>query len=370
MAEALTTIADQHPEFSLIALCCAADPPLDAIRAAAGVVEWDRVLQLAERHRVVALVHHALRLASVALPNTAQARLTVRAQASVRAGLAQAAETVRLHQRLTAAGIRAVFVKGATLAQLAYRDLGRKGAKDIDLYIEPTDLPATIQALRADGYSFALARTRPTLWLQRFQFNQVEGVHARTGIQLEVHWRVSRNPGLLPSLGAAASTQPVVISGVAVPTFVTPDLLAYLAVHGGLSGWARLKWLADFDALLHGLDDEAMLAAARHADALGAGTAFAQGLVLRERLLRRPVPPALAPACRRPAVQRAVAYATRLLLNDLPPPERRFGAIDLVLNERLVTPGWRGAAQHWRSVGLRVAPSWLATRVRALLVRS
>ena len=63
-----------------------------------------------------------------------------------------AAEAVRLQRLFDDAGLPVLFLKGASLAAVAYGNLGLRSAKDIDLLVSPETLvPATALIVRA-GY--------------------------------------------------------------------------------------------------------------------------------------------------------------------------------------------------------------------------
>ena len=66
-----------------------------------------------------------------------------------------------------------------------------------------------------------------------------------------------------------------------IATLADPEHYAYLCTHGALHGWARLKWLADVDALI-AVSDLGATALHERASALGAGRASAVALALRE----------------------------------------------------------------------------------------
>src|SRR5436309_7042786 len=140
------------PEFRLVA-ACAMWPPSDrrteAIRAAAaGPLDWDRFLRVATRQRVVGLAHDGLRRARPDVPPRIASDIAALTRALVRQNLALATEAVRLQNLFTEADIPLVFVKGTSLAMLAFGTLGLSGGEDIDLLVPPDTL-STATALVA-----------------------------------------------------------------------------------------------------------------------------------------------------------------------------------------------------------------------------
>src|SRR5262245_54526423 len=124
----------------LLAGACAMWPPSDrrieAIRfAAAGPLDWYSFLRVARRHQVISLVHHGLTLARPDTPPKIAREIRAEAATLVRENLAMATEAVRLQRLFDDADLPVLFLKGASLAMLAYGNLGLRQGKDIDLLV-------------------------------------------------------------------------------------------------------------------------------------------------------------------------------------------------------------------------------------------
>ncbi len=272
-------------ELQLVAACCRwpdNEERRAAIRASATSTQsWERVLRLAERHRVVGLLQQGLTAAGIAAPDDASRTITRRAQDIAMGELRMARETLQLVRALEAQGIGVRVLKGSAVAMLAFRRLGLRFNHDIDLLVAPADIEAAALCLRAAGYR----RTEPAedispdrlkRWLR--DRKDMAYRHTQTGLLVELHWRLFDNPHLLPAL-AGTDSQPVELSpGQGFKTLASEPLPVYLAMHGALHAWARLKWLADLGALLAAMPAPA-------ADALVSG--------LRDRSARRALIPAL-----------------------------------------------------------------------------
>lgn len=306
-----------EPELDLIARCCAAasaggDPQ---IRDAAGALDWQRFLGLVRRHRVGGLVWTALSKAGVDVPAPVADALRADSAAITRQNLLYAAETARLQKRLSQAGISPCFFKGATLAMRAYGNLAHKHAKDIDFLIAPHEVAECVRLLEDDGYRLepSAADLDAGQWQSLLHyFNEVVLVHAASGVQIEPHWRLTTNRGLLLRVPGEEVAQ--TIAGVPVATLGRDDLFAYLCAHGGLSGWFRLKWLADIDALIGNADTDEILRLHRHATACGAGPAATIGLMLCQAIFGRAIPSAIADAVQR---SRTLRFLHRLAIRNL-----------------------------------------------------
>lgn len=286
-------------EFALVAACCrwpqTAASGRDLHRLAK-TVDWREVVAIAERHRVVGLVHHALHVAGVPCPDDILAGLARRSTAIARQNLTLAAETLRLQARFDEAGIPVVNLKGASLAQRIYGSTAFKHGRDIDLAVPAAHAFEALRLLEADGFTL-VDPARTLTDAQRHAYiargYQMELADRRRNTRVELHWRLSENPHLLSGIDAFANGQTVTVAGGALRTLNDPDLFAYLCVHGANHFWFRLKWLADLDALLAGVDDAGLTALYGHAQSHGAGLCAGQALLLCRRLFGRTLPAAL-----------------------------------------------------------------------------
>jgi len=310
------------PDFALAAAACRWPPSAArdaAVRAAAAKVrDGERFVRVVRRQRIAGLVHGALKSAEVALPAPAGPAIAHMAADILRQGLTAAAETARLTRLIEQAGYPVLTVKGATLAALAYGSIALKHSKDIDLLILPEHAQGVIALLEADGYhitfpAFELSPAQRAM-LTRYG-KDVAMRRAGPYPQLELHWRMFGNRALLPMISAKAPRQTVMLSGgIAVDTLALPDLYAYLAAHGSGDGWPRLKWLADFNALLAPLDTATIASLHAHAERLGVGRCSAAALLLCAELLALPLDSVLANRLRRSRRVRLLCRISRRLM--------------------------------------------------------
>src|SRR5262245_14472201 len=136
----------------LLAAACSVWPPSDyraeAIReAAAAPLDWDYFLRVVTRHRVVGLVHDGLTRAQAAMPASIVEEIATQAATMVRQNLAFAAEALRLQALFVEADIPVAFIKGISLAKLAYGNLGLRHNRDIDLVVNFGMMPAAAELL-------------------------------------------------------------------------------------------------------------------------------------------------------------------------------------------------------------------------------
>ena len=337
------------PEFELAVACCRWPPSPErdeAVLAAARSVDWTLVARIAGRHRVEGLVWNALRRAGAEIPAEPAARMSGAAARIARQNLVLTAESLRLAARLEEAGIVHLFVKGIALGALVYGSVGPKMGWDIDLLVAPASVEAAAAVLEAAGYRLTLP-ARPGARERLRQFHQYwkESVWTTAGgLTVELHTRLSDNDMLLKGIGAESPSQGVeVTKGRFLATLAPDELFTYLCVHGASSAWFRLKWIADVAALLAGASPEEVERLYRRSQALGAGRAAAQALLLSRRLFDTAMPPALAAELAADRTNRwllAVALrklAGRALATEL--HEKRLGTATIHLMQFGLLPG-------------------------------
>ncbi len=358
--------------FLLVAACCTWPPSparADMVREAAeGDIDWNRVRQLGERHRVTGLMHNALTQAGLPLPADIAEDIANRALECAGRDLALAAEAIRLHRLFGESGLGATFFKGATLGILAYGKLGLRESKDIDILVSDSDLAAAIAVLEQAGYR----RSDPSedtgeraLRVWKTLRKDYLFVHRTDSYMVELHWRLFDNPYMTDKRFAMAAHRNVAVGGRAeLPTFGEDDLYAYLCLHGALTGWMRLKWLADIAALVSGLPPGGLEKIHAAAVARNAGPASAQALLLCRRLLRTRIPPALLARLKDiphiARLEREALWALTAGHERETPAQRPFGGMRINLGHFLLARGLR-----YRLAELRLV---LVSPIDALMV--
>ena len=338
-------------EFELLLACCRWPPrPArdEAVRAAAERVDWERLARMAARHRVEALVHDGLRRAGVEPPAATAERLSFEATAVARRNLIEAAEALRLSGRLERAGLPHLFVKGVTLNLLAYGTLALKHSRDIDLLVEPERYANACAILQQDGYRCTYPGVEDLSAILRYAATTKDSVwRSRDGVStVELHQRLTANPMLLGSIGARSPSQQVTIApGISLPTLARDELFAYLCVHGAVTAWSRLKWLADLAAFVSDEDEAGIERLYRRAVALAPGRSHAQALLLAKRLLGVPLGDELAKELRSDRVNRFLAGSALATMTQgggvKELDEQAFGTARLNLSLLMLRQGWR-----------------------------
>ena len=335
--------AGDCPEFALLLRCCQwnfAERP-DERPELSGTLDWPHFVELARFHRVQGLAWNAL-AQGPAPPDAAEA-LSAEARSIAATNLASARECSELVRAFARADIPLLFLKGLTVAALAYRSPMLKMGWDIDVLVAKCDLIEAAAILAERAYRRTIPS--PATNLANWHSSHKESVWARPKehLYVELHTRLADNDRLIPTIGVESPRRDVgVLPGVSLPTLGPDELFAYLCVHGASSLWFRLKWITDLAALLHKqtLDIEHLY---RRSQELGAGRSAGQALLLADALYGSLADaPHLRDELARDPFNRWLAKSARKqLAASVEPTSRLLGTTRIHLTQFGLLPGLR-----------------------------
>jgi hypothetical protein len=297
----------------------------------------------------VGLVNDGLVRAQPRVPTEIAQEIGTRAATLLRENLMIANESLRLQRLFEDADIPVLFIKGASLAVMAFGNLGLRSAQDIDLLIPREALAAATSLLTHSGYrqsnpppDIGDAQLRLLIPLRKdFGF-----VHRATGLPVELHWRLFLNPHAMSEASVAASRVVPLTGTKGLRTLGEEDLFAYLCMHGALHWWNRLKWLADINALMAATPpEEGVDRLLRGAELRGAGRAAILAVILCQRVLRAAVYSPTNGRSRKGVVlgwlETTALAAMTSGQGERDPHDTRFGTTRGSLSAYLLSPSWR-----------------------------
>ena len=332
-------------EFSLLVRCCRWNFAAGDERAPIEIparIDWSRFVELARRHRVQGLAWNALAQQADRLTDHAKEALSTDARRIAAINLGIAAECRELRLAFEQSRIPLLFVKGLTVAALAYRSPMLKMGWDIDLLVDPSDLDGAAALLFEQGYALTLPDSLAKLpsWHRQSK----ESVwHRDESFYVELHTRLSDNQRLIPTIDLRSPRQMIDVAPTSsLPTLAEEELFAYLAVHGASSAWFRLKWISDFAALLHGREGEDIERLYRRSQELGTARAAGQALLLADRLFGtlEPIRSLRGELTRDRATRQLCSAALRIMTNGCgEPTQRPLGTFAIHWTQLLLKPG-------------------------------
>jgi hypothetical protein len=226
-----------------------------ALRARIGALDadaWETLRALAEAERVAPLLHDALGGLGLA-PATVVDSLRQSRRATWLRNLLLLRELARALQRLAAAGVPAIVLKGVALVEAVYGDASLRPMGDVDLLVRRGDLAEASNALRQIGYAFGRAETHPGA-LAEHENELLFCKRDRIDVQLDVHWSLFDSPFYQAHIAMDwfwDTAQPLSINGTPALMLGPEALLIHLCGHLALHhGGAGLLWSYDIVELV------------------------------------------------------------------------------------------------------------------------
>jgi hypothetical protein len=286
-------MADALPAEAQLLLACArrsvdGDAQAHVAASLARIGDWDRLLQLAERHSLRPQLFK--QLAGVpGLPGQFESRLWQHAEQLRARNHVMEGELAAIVGDMEGEGLRVACHKGPVLARLAWGDPGLREYGDLDVLVASEDLERAREVLRRRGFhaKYPLSAAAERALLASPAHYHLMLVHERTGLLVELHWRTdaqfpvedSADPAWWSSLGRLA------IGGRECAILPPRESLLALLIHGSKHHWDSLLWLADVAELLRAAtaDERSWLLA--RASAMRVRRRVALGLMLAARHL-------------------------------------------------------------------------------------
>ncbi len=222
--------------------------------------DWTCFGSLVMRHRVAALVDTGLRHAtSCAVPEELRARIALAPNANAQAFLASVQCARQITRACEKAGIACAVLKGVAVAQSAYQHSSEREMIDIDLLVDPEHFDQVERLVLQLGFN----RICPRAALDdnaraafKAMHNAFTFFRPDDGIQVDLHWRLVKNPCMLSGLSRTWPDRlsSICVGGAILPVLAPAEHAVYILTHGAKSGWVRLKWLADADRIIRRLD--------------------------------------------------------------------------------------------------------------------
>ncbi|HEX6219053.1 MAG TPA: nucleotidyltransferase family protein, partial [Sphingomicrobium sp.] len=150
-------------------------------------VDWDRFLVLVRRHRIQGLVFHALVQLQAPMPKRVAEQLARDADTIVSGNLHAASACKRIDRAFRDAGQPLLFIKGLTLASLAYSNPFLKMSWDIDVLVDPRSIEPASQILTGLGYRLVIPRGQVVQWHRHRKESVWQGPDGTT---VELHGRL------------------------------------------------------------------------------------------------------------------------------------------------------------------------------------
>lgn len=219
------------------------------------------LLNSIRRHRLECLLHGEPLVAQL-VPDLAPT-IQALARQEAMAALALASLTREIARLFQQADIPMLVIKGIPLALQTTGSLIARGRGDLDLLVEPRQLPAAVALLESAGFSRCLGqfpRHLDSLWGRysrwaSYEFSLNRGT--RGGVQwIDLHWALSNVRAPLPAFDLSwGRGEQIDLNGQSVMTLNRIDAFQHACAHAARDQWMCLRNLIDIDRLANQLED-------------------------------------------------------------------------------------------------------------------
>ena len=254
-------------------------------------LDWANLLKMAEYHGVEPLLYASLsRVSPDLVPAEALIRLRQKVQVGGLLNRSLAQELIKLCDEFVARGLPVIPIKGATLATVAYGDLGLRDFTDLDLLVPESSVGKAQAVLATLGYE-----RRDVVDEQSDEHD--DGPHQvfvkrRTLCRVDLQWVMAHQYFSFrldrPEIWARRVS--VAFENRTVPGLAPEDLLVVLCVHGSKHAWEHLKWVCDVAELLRSHPNLDWTSIMSCSSAWGCQRLVMMGLSIAHRLLDAPLP--------------------------------------------------------------------------------
>jgi hypothetical protein len=278
-------------EYELLLACARPaidhEPELGSILALS--LDWDRILRLAERHRLLPALYSALHGRND-VPASIRSAIAARFERQERKVLRFTAELARILAQFDRHRIDALAHKGAALGQLLYDDPAVRQFGDLDFLVRAADLPRARSALTELGYAPKLQLSpRQEKEYLRSGYEHVFGFGGERNL-VEVQWQIVPRFYAIDFDMEALFSRSVELGldGLRLRSLGHEDQMLVLCVHAAKHEWAQLGMLRDIATLARcDLDWDWIIAEARR---LGIARILSVSLQLVSNLFASHVP--------------------------------------------------------------------------------
>jgi len=213
-------------------------------------LDWDRLLRLANQHRLLPPLYSALHGRND-IPASIHSAIVARFERHARRTLRFTAELARILRQFDRHGIRALAHKGGALGQLLYGDPAMRQFGDLDFLAQSADVPRARAALQEIGYApkVQLSPRQEKAYL-RSGYEYVLGLNAERNL-VEVQWQIVPRFYSIDFDMKALFSRSIEcdLDGLRLRTLGREDLMLVLCVHAAKHEWAQLGMIRDITAL-------------------------------------------------------------------------------------------------------------------------
>ena len=244
---------NQPVEISMLLMACTLDASTDKQAQVSQLVtqhppDWNRLHQLATRHRLLPFLYRTLRDVST-VPKAFLTTLQQDCRVIATDNLLKLHQYQLLDELLTENAIDHLPLKGIRLAQRSYPDSSLRSSGDLDVLIRKEDVPKTVQLLQAHEYRLNpqhkvhWQKAQQRIFTDLYEVSLVKPFFNGSHFDLDLHWQIVGFNKHYASFDLAYVRSE--------PTFTIEHEVVLLVLHHGVTNiWQQIYYINDLYFLL------------------------------------------------------------------------------------------------------------------------
>lgn len=204
--------------------------------------QWTELLDLAERHSVLSLLHSKLTEVA-AVPEAVRKRLRAAYVTAAMRGLQLYVQIEKFLHALNAAGIPVILLKGSCLAQECYDNVALRTMTDIDLLARREDLARVVECFKSLGYA---PEREGSIEEQCAVAAHLAAMVRAASYSVEIHWHIEgpESPFNVDVEGLWQRKRPMTVGKERTFKLSPEDALLHLCLHAARHAWR--DWADEF----------------------------------------------------------------------------------------------------------------------------
>ncbi|MBK8023627.1 MAG: nucleotidyltransferase family protein [Chloroflexi bacterium] len=264
-----------------------------------GAVDWKFLIDLAQAHGVLSLLHRHLKVLRPAeIPPSLDSHMQTVVMYSTLLNLEMTREVLKLSDLMAAANIETLVYKGPALALLAYDGVGLRQFGDIDALVPAQKLRQAKELLLEQNYVAISSPEHRSIQKddhdRSYQGYDMISPNGRIALDLQERFGLRYSSFDLGFEELWERRQKIPLAGRSVPTLSTEDYMLVLSAHGTQHRWALLKWVCDIAELVRRSPNLDWGRVLKRAEAMQIERMLHIGLLLAHELLDMPLADAIA----------------------------------------------------------------------------
>lgn len=234
-------IESYPPELKLLLVCCGSERwnASDLLP----MVNWEVFLQWVKRHRVTPAVYRYIKKNPTEVPEEIQKKIEENQNRISRRALLLTSELIKTGKLLDENNIPWFTMKGPVLAMQLYGDVAGRDYRDLDVFIQQSEINRAISILEKEGYYSMLNLKLKNLIKVN---HNIEIKNTDKNTKLELHWKLfASNTLSMPFDFHLMNLSEMVLQGNTILLPETHINSCYIFMHASVHQWRELQWLID-----------------------------------------------------------------------------------------------------------------------------